>query len=153
MKKRLFPGLSGITYSAKGTVTPNYMGALFDFINAARGKASDITDTVKGKVTDAKDAAQQKINDFDSKQTRKTVRNVIKDILPHKSSIIADGLLGSGVSLLTGMVGGPLLGAAAGGAMVMNAVNKMAHRSGKNEADKKDGGSSAPRTAPAPIPP
>ena len=39
------------------------------------------------------------------------------------------------------------LGAAAGGAMVMNAVNKMAHRSGKNEADKKDGGSSAPRTA------
>ena len=114
MKKRLFPGLSGVTYSAKGTVTPNYMGALFDFINAARGKASDITDTVKGKVSDAKDAAQQKINDIDGKQTRKTVRNVIKDILPHKSSIIADGLLGSGVSLLTGMVGGPLLGAAAG---------------------------------------
>lgn len=58
------------------------------------------------------DDPKQKNNDQDAVQ--KTVSDITKNIKMYAPEAVASGLLGAGVSLVTGAFGGPLLGAAAG---------------------------------------
>lgn len=51
-------------------------------------------------------------NDVD--KIKKVTKKVIKEVSPNAPDIIADALIGGGVSLITGLIGGPLLGIAAG---------------------------------------
>ena len=53
----------------------------------------------------------------DSKKFEKAVSDVIDNIGEYAPAAIGSGLIGSGVSLVTGAIGGPLLGAAAGAAI------------------------------------
>lgn len=74
----------------------------------AGGNASTDTDSSTGF------AESIDINAKDKPIVEKTYKKVIKEISPNAPDIVASGLIGGGVSLITGMVGGPLLGAAAG---------------------------------------
>ena len=65
--------------------------------------------------------ANQPIPEADQDKVMQTVRTVTSEVMAdtdHKgiANVIASGLIGGGVSLLTGLVGGPLLGAAVGSA-------------------------------------
>lgn len=116
--KRL--GLRGITYSAGGTIEapPEYTQNLLHILSALYGAGSDAAYDFKGRAVgaakNAKDKAQEKIENIDKKAIRKTTFRILKESIPNRTAIAASGLIGGGVSLLTGMVGGPLLGAAAG---------------------------------------
>ena len=67
------------------------------------------------------DAANQPIQETERDAVERTIKTVTNEVMSdtqHKgiANVIASGLIGGGVSLLTGMVGGPLLGAAVGSA-------------------------------------
>ena len=66
-------------------------------------------------------ATAQPIPDLDRDKVVDTTKTVINEVMgdtKHKgiANVIASGLIGGGVSLITGLVGGPLLGAAVGSA-------------------------------------
>ena len=54
----------------------------------------------------------------------KGMGDILKDAKVNKGDLIAGGLLGAGVSILTGFLGGPLLGAAAGAATALTSRSK-----------------------------
>ena len=89
MKNRFFPGLRTM-FNATGTVTDT------------------VDRDTNGEVTAG--------SNEDKKAVESTLRKVLHEISPDSADIIADSLIGGGISLITGMVGGPLLGAATGAA-------------------------------------
>ena len=67
------------------------------------------------------DAANQPIQKDERDVVERTIKQVMNEVVTNKenkgvANVIASGLIGGGVSLITGMVGGPLLGAAVGSA-------------------------------------
>lgn len=66
--------------------------------------------------TDSANGAAQTAPIDDTKAVNETIKKVVKEISPGTSivDIAVNSLIGGGVSLITGMVGGPLLGAAVG---------------------------------------
>lgn len=66
--------------------------------------------------TDSPTGVAQTTTEEDYEKVKQTIKTVAKEIAPRESlvDIAVNGLIGSGVSLITGMVGGPLLGAAVG---------------------------------------
>ena len=82
----------------------------------------------------------------DEEAARDTVRQVVNEVMgdtKHKgiANVIASGLIGGGVSLLTGLVGGPLLGAAVGSAfgIVQNSNSVQEWLFGKEFTDQNTG--------------
>ena len=68
----------------------------------------------------------------------KGMGTILKDAKVNKGDLIAGGLLGAGASILTGFLGGPLLGAAAGAATALTARSKGMQDMlfGEQEVDK-----------------
>lgn len=54
------------------------------------------------------------IADEDIDKVKQVTKKVIQEVTPNAPDFIADALIGGGVSLVTGLIGGPLLGIAAG---------------------------------------
>ena len=78
--------------------------------------------------TDSPNGAAQSVSPRDTKAVKETIKKVVGEIEPGTGivDIVADGLLGGGVSLITGMIGGPLLGVAAGAAVSISKQSKSA---------------------------
>lgn len=68
------------------------------------------------------------ISEEDSKKFKGNASNVLKDILGNSGTLAAGATIGTGVSLLTGLVGGPLFGAAAGAAVALTAKSKTVQK-------------------------
>ena len=68
----------------------------------------------------------------------KGMGEILKDAKVNKGDLIAGGLLGAGTSILTGFLGGPLLGAAAGAAVALTTRSKSMQDMlfGEQEVDK-----------------
>lgn len=66
--------------------------------------------------TDSPNGMAQMASTKDSEAVKKTIKQVAKEISPGSSivDVAVNSLIGGGVSLITGLVGGPLLGAAVG---------------------------------------
>ena len=78
--------------------------------------------------TDSPNGAAQSTNAGDTRAVKETFKKVMKEIDPGSGfvDILANGLIGGGISLITGMVGGPILGAAAGSAVSIIKQSKTA---------------------------
>ena len=87
----------------------NFLGSMWDVVTGAAG---ELKTGLFGK-------ASQKDPDFERKLTE------MKDeVSKHMPQIVGGGVVGGVLSLLTGMVGGPLLGAAAGAAINVTASSE-----------------------------
>lgn len=78
---------------------------------AAKGFMDDIKEEAKSIYTDAKEATAK-----DGK-FKTALDDVMKNIKQYLPGMTVGGLIGAGTSLITGAIGGPLLGAAAGAAI------------------------------------
>ena len=102
MQKKYFPFLK-TQFNAKGNMPP-YIRNPDKSPNAPLWIRND------GSVPYIQDAEEG----MDTNKIKETTKKVIEEVSPNAADLIADGLLGGGVSLITGMIGGPILGAAAG---------------------------------------
>lgn len=82
--------------------------------------------TINDKQTDSSTGAAKTTNLNDTDAIKNTVKKVMKEIDPGSGivDIVANSLIGGGVSLITGMIGGPILGAAAGAAISVTKQSK-----------------------------
>lgn len=78
----------------------------------------------------------------DKKALSKAITDISDNISEYAPKALPAALIGSGVSLLTGMIGGPILGAAvgAGSSIVMNSQKTQDWLFGEKIADERQGG-------------
>ena len=78
------------------------------------------------------------VNKKDSEKFKENAWNLFGDIKEHGGAIAAGGAVGAGVSLLTGLIGGPLVGAAAGASVALIKKSKFVQDAlfGNEEEDK-----------------
>lgn len=77
-------------------------------------------DFLHNLVGDIKTKANGKVDEKAQKsQFGKITKDVLSNIKEYAPDMVTGGLIGGGVSLLTGMIGGPLLGAAAGASIAL----------------------------------
>jgi cell wall-associated NlpC family hydrolase len=83
---------------------------ILDVLNNRDLRASDIGNYAEGTVNNK----GNKDKNSEQAKTESAIRKVMREVDGEGADIAANALIGSGVSLITGMFGGPLLGAAAG---------------------------------------
>lgn len=86
-----------------------------ELLNGATKGSQFIQETVKENFS---------VNEKDSEKFKENASNVLKDILGNTGTLAAGATIGAGVSLLTGLIGGPLFGAAAGAAVALTTKSK-----------------------------
>lgn len=101
----------GLTMLSPGEIViPNPTGRGRDLANEKKEKSRIMKAIRGGKIS-------HNAYGTDSKEESKTwsaIKKVMGEVSGNGADVAADALIGTGVSLVTGMIGGPLLGAAAG---------------------------------------
>ena len=95
----------------KGIPTDPVQRAMY---NESEPFAKQVIDELYAGTTKVKDALFGNNPNRDKKKFGEAVDDVVKNITKYAPEAIGAGLLGAGVSLITGAIGGPLLGAAVG---------------------------------------
>lgn len=102
----------GLTMLSPGEIViPNLYGQGRDLINEKREKSNIMRALRGGRVSHHAQGTQ---GGQDEGKVMSAIKKIIKEVSGDGADIVADSLIGGGVSLITGMIGGPLLGAAAG---------------------------------------
>lgn len=101
----------GLTMLSPGEIViPNPTGRGRDLANEKKEKSRIVKAIREGKISHNAYGTDNK----EESKTWSAIKKVMGEVSGNGADVAADALIGTGVSLVTGMIGGPLLGAAAG---------------------------------------
>ena len=112
--------LKGLTDEQRATFLDSLKYHNIEYDNVRRaalveGSAKNIQSGVEDIVKDAKTASKALFGDkAEDKKLSAAIGDIFGHVKEYAPGMISKGLLGAGVSLVTGMIGGPMLGAAVG---------------------------------------
>lgn len=126
----------GLTMLSPGEIViPNPTGRGRDLANEKKEKSRIMRAIKGGKIS-------HNAYGTDNKEENKTwgaIKRVMGEVSGNGADVAADALIGTGVSLVTGMIGGPLLGAAAGAGIGIVKNSETAKKFLFGEVDENGG--------------